>query len=270
MSNLKKHIYKKFYHEVPVSNEVLEKLENLKEAGKVQHAKWEKMKTGEAKIKIQKNQKAVLLMDSNKAVDAFPFNYKGQVRYIPEPDPILIYFHTAYVNLVQIESKRDKVFANTSVEGMTEQVINDLYEYYGLACSLIILLFTSLEAFINRSVPDAFEYKKVFEKRTEIYNKQQIQWLSFDEKVKTVLPKIKEMDFGKSHPILQTIISNLKDFRNSIVHTREEKEGHTPFDYLFKRAFTFDYRKALNAVKDFCNFYHGADYIQECPCSQDW
>jgi hypothetical protein len=270
MADLKKHIYKKFYNEVLVGTEVLEKLENLKDAGKLKHAHWEEMKTGEAKMKIKKNEKAVLLMDSNKAVDAFPFNYRGQTRYIPEPDPILIYFHTAYVYLVQIEDKRDKVLAKTAVSEMSEDVINDLYEYYGLTFSFIMLLFTSLEAFINRSIPKKFEYKKALDKRTEVYNKKQIHWLNIDEKMKKVLPQIEGKDFGKGHPTLQTIIDNLKDFRNSIVHTREGSEGHTPFDYLFKRAFTFDYRKALNAVKDFCNFYHAADYIQECPCSKDW
>lgn len=271
MSDLKKHIYRKFYNEISTDEKIIEKLTSLKETKNIEGLQWEKVKTGEVKVgSIPKDKKALLLMDNNKAVFAFPFNHKGEIRLIPEPDPILIYFHTAYVYFTKIEEKREQVLVNSSIQVMTEKIIDDLYEYYGLTCSFVIILFTSLEAFINRSIPDDFEYRKTLNKKTEVYSKQQIQWLSIEEKMKEVMPVIKKRDFGKSHPTVQQILDNLKEFRNSIVHTRESKEGHTPFDYLFKRSFKFDYKQALNAVKDYCNFYHGANYIVECPCSKEW
>jgi hypothetical protein len=265
MSDLKKHIYKKFYNEsVPTETEI-NSMQTLSQD-------WQKIKKGEKPVpNIPLNFKAKILMDSGKMVSVFPFNNKGIRRMIPEPDPILIYFHTAYVYYTQIEIKRSLVIESTAVEIMTENIINDLYDYYGLTCSFIIFLFTSLEAFINRSIPDNYKYIKTDNpRRTEIYTKDQIQWLRFDEKMNKVIPLIKEKDFSKSHPNVYQHIKNLKEFRDNIVHTRESSEGHTPFDYLFKRSFQYNYKAALNAVKDFYNFYHAPDYIVECPCSKDW
>jgi hypothetical protein len=52
-----------------------------------------------------------------------------------------------------------------------------------------------------------------------------------------------------------------------IVHTKEAKEEST-YDYLYKKALTFNYSDTLDAVKDFCNYYLSDDFIEECNCNQ--
>lgn len=154
---------------------------------------------------------------------------------------------------------------------MGEPMINEWYEYFGLSSGFVIFLFTTLEAFINRCIPKYYEYKRSDNKKTEIYNKYQIEeFVSFKEKITIILPDIKSKNFYKDHPPTSQHITNLKEFRDSIIHTKTSKEG-TTYDYLFKKALDFKYEETINAVALFCNYYHPDNkYIVECSCSQDW
>ncbi len=149
-------------------------------------------------------------------------------------------------------------------------MIKELYDYFSVTSGFVILLFTALEALMNRCIPNNYIYKRVSERKTELFSKKQIEeYIPFDEKIKNVLTEATNKSFLKQHPKKYTHISNLKEFRNMIVHTKEA-EGQSTYDYLFKKALTFNYAETLDIVKDFCNFYTKPDYIIECNCSQTW
>lgn len=223
--------------------------------------------------KIPKDHIGYLVTDANEVIQAFPFkDGQGKVLFIPEPDPILIYFHTAYINYRLINDKRKEIFNILGNGKMTEPVITQLYEYFGFTSSFIILLFTAIEAYINRSIPHNFIYSKPDKRKTETYTKEQIErYLPFNEKRNDIVTLVTGKDFAKAHPQINIYIDNLKDFRDSIVHTKASNDGHTPYDYLYKRALKFEYEKALNSIAAFMNFYHPTPgYIKECPCSNNW
>jgi hypothetical protein len=182
-----------------------------------------------------------------------------------------VYFHLAYVNYRLIDEKKKAILRPLLNPVMGEPMINEWYEYFGLTSGFVIFLFTTLEAFINRCIPSDYEYKRADQKKTEIFSKHQIEeYIPFTEKIKVVLPAIKGKNFYADHPLTAQHITNLKEFRDSIIHTKTSKGGST-YDYLFKKALNFKYEEAINAVAAFCNYYQsGGKYIVECDCGADW
>ncbi len=260
---MKKHIKKKFLNQVQLTDEVQKILDESNKGIPVSEI---------SKIKsIPKEYTGILITDMGIAFQAFQYKYQGQNRFIPEPDPVLVYFHSAYLNYRLIDEKKNVILKNLLTSNVGEPMINELYEYFGLTSGFVIFLFTALEAFMNRCIPKDFVYIKPEKKYTITYDKRQIEeYLSFDEKIKTVLPKAKEKNFIKQFPLKWNHIVNLKEFRDSIVHTKASKEGSSPYDYIYKKALDFKYEESINAVKDFCNYYHELNYITECDCNKDW
>jgi hypothetical protein len=259
---MKKHILKKFLHETELTQDTMDLL-NKSGAG-ISLDDQKKIKG------IPKGMTTYLTTDDNKFFKAFTFRHNNQLKLIPEPDPILVYFNAAYLEYVQIKEKQKIIFEKLSGEKLDEVMIKELYDYFGATSSFVILLFTAIEALMNRCIPNDYAYKRTTTKKTEVFNKKQIEnHIPFDEKLNEVLSDATKKNFAKQHPKKYTHISNLKEFRNMIVHTKEA-EGESTYDYVFKKALTFNYEETLDVVKDFCNFYTKSDFITECTCSFDW
>lgn len=259
---MKKHILKKFLHQTELPQEVLDLIQDSKL--NIPLGDQSKIKT------IPKGMVPFLTTEDNKFFKAFMFRYNNQIKLIPEPDPILVYFNAAYLNYIQIKEKKKEIFDKLSSEKLNEVMINELYGYFGVTSSFIILLFTSVEALMNRCIPKDYTYKRVTSKKTELFTKKQIeQFIPFDEKLNFVLADATKKNYAAHHPKKYTHISNLKQFRNMIVHTKEA-EGESTYDYVFKKALSFNYDETIDVVKDFCNFYTKPDFITECTCSFEW
>ena len=256
-----KHIKKKFQFEKQLSRE---DIETMSQDGKIVSY------STSSKEKMPKGTQCHLITDADKSILAFQINLNGKQFFIPEPDPVLVYFNSAYGNFMHIKDQRSKLVSVLNQGVITESIINDLYSYFSLTNGFVIFIFTAIEAFINKSIPDNYIYSIVRSNRTESYNKDQIQrHLSFDEKLNNVLKEITGKSFSKNHPLKYQHINNLKEFRDIIVHTKDSKEGSTAFDYIYKKALTFKYEDTLHATRDLLNHYH-PDYVEECPCGKNW
>lgn len=259
---MKKHILKKFLHETELPEDVIEELKSS--------TLLKPIKEIPISYKIPKDTVPYLTTEDNKFFKAFAFRHGKKVKLIPEPDPILVYFHAAYLNYIQIKHKKDEIFNRLDDTKIGENIIKELYDYFSVTSGFVILLFTAIEALMNRCIPTDYQYKRTLSKKTELFSKKQIEdYIPFDEKLNSVLYDVTGKSFQKQHPIKYTIITNLKEFRNMIVHTKET-ENQSTYDYLYKRALNFDYATALDVTKDFCNFYTKPDFIEECSCSQNW
>jgi hypothetical protein len=261
---MKKHIKKKFMFEVALSEDTASKINASGNSIPLENMP--------ALKKFPKDLNSFLITEKNVAFQAFPYTYQGQVRFIPEPDLVLVYFHSAYVNYRLIEEKKKVILNALLGDKMGEPMINELYEYFGLTSGFVIFLFTAMEAFVNRCINADYTYTRPGKKSTETFNKKQIEeWFTFTDKIKIILPEVRKRNFAKQYPLKYQHIVNLKEFRDSIVHTKASTEGHTPYDYLYKRALELKYEETINAVADFCNYYYPeSNYIEECPCNQDW
>jgi hypothetical protein len=256
-----KHIKKKFQFEEILTEEIKSSLQ-----GKGSFIAASEF----SNVNIPKDHKCILLTDENKAIEAFQVKLNGKKYFIPEPDPILIYFNNAYANYRNIEETKNKLLTILNKETLSEAIINDLYNYFGLTNGFVIFLFTAIEAFFNRYIPEDYNYIINRNNRTEIYNTDQIQrFISFDDKLTKVINKISNKNFSHDFPLKYQHITNLKEFRDSIVHTKSKKDGLTPFDYLYKKALTFKFEETIHATRDFLNYYK-PKFVEECNCGFDW
>lgn len=148
----------------------------------------------------------------------------------------------------------------------------DFYGYFSLAGSYAIFLLAAIEAFVNKSIPPDFEYRReIRDKRVEIFNRAQIQReLQFLEKIKSVLPQVKGKSFVAEFTHKFEYLKKLKAFRDEVAHTKSYEGGPTAdsFENLYVMSLEFEYEKTLLFIRDFIN-YHEPDLIEECDCGRD-
>ncbi len=221
-------------------------------------------------VKQLNQRQLVLKTANNKYLKGFPHKVNGQVYAFPEPDPTIIYFSIAQSFKNSIEKHKDALLPKLNLSSNSiGEMTHDFYNYYGAVCGTVIFLFTSIESFMNSLIVDTDIYKRVLTNKTEYFDFKQIQEnLPFNEKIKDVIPQLKLKDFVKTYPLKFQIISNLKEFRDNIVHTKSKTESMHQ-DYIIKKSLFFNYNDTIDTVSEYMNFYK-LDYIKECNCGKDF
>jgi hypothetical protein len=223
-------------------------------------------------LKKAKQSDLFVTTEKDFVIKAFPFKHSKGTAVIPIPDLTLVYYDSAYNQNKErkdLETKLlDKLTSKNDKFG--EDATNEIYHYYGNASGCIIFLFTSLESFINHILPDDKSYSLETDRNTTFYNKKQIQrHISFDEKLKKVLPKLLDGTNFFSHETTHTQhITNLKKLRDELIHTKSDISFVNQED-LIKKLLQFNFDKTFIAVAMFMNFYK-PNYIVECDCNLDF
>lgn len=210
------------------------------------------------------------LADSNELIYAFIYKHRGKYINIPLPDYTLVYYNFAYSLNIERKKRQEILLSHLSnIETVTHDSSNELFNFYGLASSYIVNLFTSIESFINSMLPDGENYIVETNKKTEVYNKIQIQeFVSFMDKLKKVLPSFHKKNFFSVRTPTNQHIINLKELRDEIVHTKSDSKLETSIE-LFRRLLNFRYDETLDAVAALMNFYK-PNYIEACNCGKDF
>lgn len=255
-----KHIKKKYYYQ--------EKAIPIKKGKEAVFIDRQDSKT----IKKVKNGKIPFIQttDGFKVLSMF-HNYNGTELVIPIPDLTLVYYNNAYLNNLVRKEQEKKLFKKLLDKSeITEDVVNELYDYIGVACSAIIQMFTSIESFTNHLIPDDIPYINNERKdRTELYTKEQIQrHIKFWDKMKKVLPYYHTKNFFKKTTPTNSHIIKLKELRDEIIHTKS-KQVYESQSKLIERLLKFKYDETLLAIRKFMNFYI-SEYITECDCNDDF
>lgn len=224
----------------------------------------------EQAVRKNKNSAAFLQTDTGLVYGGFVHKVNGKHFVFPIPDPTLIYFNNAQLSVAQIKETKSRLLEKVDFgKAVGEPALNEIYNFYGTTSGFVIFLFTSMESFINQLIPDDFIFSKSSTRKTEIYNKAQIQeYLDFKTKITEVLKKASGKDFFNKQTSANQLIWNLKKFRDDIIHTKQES-SILKYDTLIKTSLTFDYDKTLSAVATFMNFYK-PNYIVECDCGKDF
>jgi hypothetical protein len=224
-----------------------------------------------SQLENTKNSIVYIVTDQEKAFGGFVHKMQGKNYVFPVPDPTLIYFHNAQISIKNIAQFKSTLLDKLDFsKKVGEPAINEMYNFYGQTCGFIIFLFTSIESFINQNIPDNYTFKKVSQKKTEIYNKAQIQeHLDFNTKLKEVLSDATGKNFFIKQTPSNQLIHNLKNLRDEIIHTKQAADNPLRYDKLIKSLLTFDYTKTLESVATFMNFYT-PNYIVECNCGVDY
>jgi len=222
---------------------------------------------------LKKNSKdnfAIITTDSDEKIFSFIYNDNGRSCMIPVPDFSLVNYSFAYnLNIQRKEQRKNLVKNLADISNATEINFSFAYDYHGTASSCIISLFTSIECFINDIIPEEFEYKIESDKKTEIYNKSQIQYsISFNDKLTKVLPQALGINFFAKPNTTNVHIHNLRNLRNEIIHTKSDKTGRKHVEIL-KKLLNFKYDETFMATFKLFNFYKEG-FIEECPCDDSW
>lgn len=219
------------------------------------------------------NKYALALTEDNFIIQTFKYINKEKVYIIPEPDPIIIYFDTARHFHKSIEKHKSDLFIKLSSPGYNVYAVNgDFYSYFSNVSSYVTFLFLAIEAFINKTIPNYYEYRKqISNKKTEVYDNYQIQrGIEFLDKIKIVLPDALGKNFVQEFSHKYDLIKKLKEFRDEVVHTKSYQGKGSPNFYkdLFVTSLDFEHDNTLLAVRDFINFYE-PNLIEECECGSD-
>lgn len=222
------------------------------------------------KFKDVKNHNAIQLMEDGEVLFSFFYNDNGQACTIPLANPVLIYFNIAQSHLRTIYLKKEDLlglFRNR--KDINEDAMKLFYDFFGLTSSFIIMLMTSIEAFVNQHIDKDFKYEKPEQKKyLKLYDYEQIlRWVSLEDKIEDIINKKYSKNFATKYPNRYVFIKNLKELRDQIVHTKSGK-NHEGYIDLFRKSLNFKFSECIEAVRDFINYYD-ADLIEPCPCGID-
>ncbi|WP_282147549.1 hypothetical protein [Algibacter lectus] len=212
-----------------------------------------------------------VITEDGSFIQTFKYKRNNKTLFVPEPNPIVIYFSNSQVFLKSLNDSRDELFGDLTKNNDVGNVLNSSYRFFGFASNFVTSLFNALEAFINSQIPNDFEYKKVDKKSTEIFNKEQIQrYIQFDEKIKKVVPQITNKSFHRHYSHKFEILKKFKDLRDKVVHTKaDQKTTPNYYQNLFTELLDFDYNQTILTTKEYINYYQ-ENLIEKCDCGQDY
>lgn len=227
------------------------------------------------KNKINRGKHGYIKLEDESYHGAFLQNVNGIKILLPVPDPSLIYFHNAQSSLRIIQDCKKELLKKVVLDapknenGISENGINEIYNYFGICSSFVIMLFTSIESFINQHIPEDYVYERKLKNKTELFNKTQIQeHIDFNTKLFTILDlATKSNYFNKESPTKQNLL-NLKELRDNIVHTKPD-DTFFKYESILKKSLTHDFNKSIESVAKFMNHYKPG-YVQECECGLDF
>lgn len=187
--------------------------------------------------------------------------YKRTVFLLPEGNPITYYFSLAYDVVPQIVETR--ILLIDSLKGKESKYkwkTSVAFSYvFKAGANGVIFSFLALEAFMNQCLPD---YAKIeFNKKTVDKNTIQ-RYLSFEDKFKTIIPKVTQKDFATDHPKKAEVIMRLKKLRDELIHLKENRKGaFVAYENVYNDILNMDLKKTVNTVKFYIN-YHMPKTIQ--------
>jgi hypothetical protein len=194
-----KHLKRKYVKSTKIGDEVANYLENTSIAEDV----VEKI--------VQQNfdgYYAIVKTNGNELIQTFKFPQDEKFFFIPEPDPIVIYFDTGRNFYKNISSLKDALLKTLNEQPANAHIITTkFYSFFANASAFIIFIFLSIEALVNKIIPVGFEYRRIQDKKTEVFDKSQIQRnIDILEKIKHVLPQAIGKAFHVEHGHNSTLL----------------------------------------------------------------
>lgn len=211
-----------------------------------------------------------------KMVFMLPIEFENNIYTAAFPDPILLYLSISHKQLQLSEQIKIELFEKESMNSkgnmkMFNSIVNDTNDVYNTylqsrVCS-IIMLHSSIEAFVNFVIPENVQYPWVTKNGTRILNKQEIdKKIIFREKLINVLKFVTGIDLENNHKDLTDDILDFYQIRNDFVHLKSYMENtfkasHTK---VFNNMLNMDIKKYQAVAHEFMNLLK-PNYIMKKP-----
>lgn len=198
-------------------------------------------------------------------IDKVSLNKKSNITYFV-PNNIALLLSVSDKALKEAKKIHTEYFSNKEIELDLEKMTGDRKEMMNKASSLvcdylesiqtsIVFGYTALEAFVNLSIPDGYEYtaEKNSKGIVEVYDKKAIErWLPLRTKMNSILSEIyktKKIDTQK----WWGNFLNLEVYRNEIIH--QKSISHTEFYKVYFKQSIFS---ACQSPVQLITFFHNS------------
>lgn len=171
-----------------------------------------------------------------RVIKARPVRFQDNLYVTAFPNPIHLFLSLAIENYNQSEKIKelnfikcgkqvgDDVFLLDIEENGTHECYNQYVKY---RASSIIMLVSSLEAYLNHIVPNEFIYSTTRNGKQVKFNKEDIEStkVSFGEKLNGVIPQwIGKPDFWTTYKKEKEAIEDLYENRKNIIHLKTNSD----------------------------------------------
>lgn len=196
-------------------------------------------------------------------VYGFDFLYKGKKMILPELNPTAIFYSNALMFHRNLIATREKLYEKSpTYKDLNRQVDEkDFAFFFQFATNCIINLQSTLESFANRQIPT----DHIFLDKNEVKFEPSV-FHKIDKALPEIMGKRFKSKFKRDNLIVRLII----ELRNEIIHIEPIKENtNTQYKLTYRKLISFDYTKAILAVKNLINFYE-PNLIEECSCGKEY
>lgn len=208
--------------------------------------------------------KDLMLVFDRDLIYGFDYRYKQDKIFVPELNPVTIFFSNATMFNKRLNEFRDKLFNDSpSTKDFRKDVDLKLFgSFFQLSSNCLFNIQASLESFANWVIPD--EYKFIDKNGKEIFNP------SLTHKLFTTLPELKGKKFKKHNRRGNFVLVKIIELRNDIVHFKPIKDKtNTKYKKIYRKLLRFNFADAIDVVMDYINFFEPS-LIEECTCGREF
>ena len=198
-----------------------------------------------------------------KMVFMLPVQHGGHQFVAAFPDPVLLYLSITHQHFIVSEKLRKDLFAQESLDSseplkLLDSEVNDTNSIYNsflqYRVSSIIMLHSSLEAFVNSMIADNIEFP--LKKRDEVVylNKRGIdRQIKFKDKLVKVMTFVSKINFEIEHQDIIKDLLHIYYLRNNFIHLKSynNNEFESSYTSLFLKMINTDIGKYLNSFHSF-------------------
>ena len=136
------------------------------------------------------------------------------------PSGPALFLHLAHNAFTEIKDVDPITLFDDHQQGIWPDSQLRLFDFLERSIAHVVFSFTAIEAFANEAIPETFTYEMVRKGIASTLNKQEIErWVSLDEKLHAVLPKIFSLPTPKGKHVWDKYKA-IKDIRDRIIHLK--------------------------------------------------
>ncbi len=199
-------------------------------------------------------------------IKSLAVRYKSKLYITAFPNPIHLFLSLSIEHYNNSEGIKENNFTKCGIQkgdnvyllDFEEKGTHECYNHYvKYRASSIIMLVSSLEAFLNHIIPNNFIYHTIRGNKPKQFNKTEIEStkVSFAEKLIHVIPKyLENAEFWDNITNEKDIILALYENRKNIIHLKTNAEDDlTRYFDAIDKMLDFDILSSINATITFMN-----------------
>lgn len=209
-------------------------------------------------------------------IDKVSLSKKSNITYFV-PNNIALLLSVSDKALQKARQIHLKYFSNKDIEldlekmaGNRKEMMNDasslVCDYLESIQTSIVFGYTALEAFVNLSIPDDYQYTVAKNNKgiSEIYDNKAIErWLPLRTKIKSILTEIYNTNIINSQKCWGNFL-NLELYRNEIIH--QKSISHTEFYKVYFKQRIFS---VCQSPVELITFFHDS-HAEESKTNSLW